>query len=154
MEFLLLNALKGSRRYGYELVSRICSGLSNHVRRDICSAEIFEGERGRAKMLSQTYIKRQPVIQGGNLIIDPQCCTVLLESETISLYPQEFDVLLLLAQYPGWVFSSEQIYETVWNECVAGCEHVVYNVICQLRRKLKNLDLIQTVVGRGYKFAG
>lgn len=38
--------------------------------------------------------------------------------------------------------------------CMAGCEHVVYNVICQLRRKLKNPDLIQTVVGRGYKFVG
>lgn len=83
-----------------------------------------------------------------------QCCTVLLESETISLYPKEFDVLLLLAQYPGWVFSSEQIYETVWNECVAGCEHVVYNVICQLRRKLKNPDLIQTMVERRYRFVG
>lgn len=54
----------------------------------------------------------------------------------------------------GWVLSPEQIYETVWKESVAGCEHVVYNVICQLRRKLKNPDLIQTVVGRGYRFVG
>lgn len=105
-------------------------------------------------MTSQTFIKRQPVIRRGNLTIDPQCCTVLLKSENISLYPKEFDVLLLLAQYPGWVFSSEQIYGTVWNEYVAGCEHVVYNVICQLRRKLKNPDIIQTVVGRGYRFVG
>ena len=60
-------------------------------------------------MTLQTFIKRQPVIQRGNLIIDPQCCTVLLESETISLYPKEFDVLILLAQYPGWVLSLEQI---------------------------------------------
>lgn len=105
-------------------------------------------------MLLQTNIKRQPAIQRGNLTIDPQCGTVLLEAENISLYPKEFDVLILLAQYPGWVLSSEQIYETVWKECVTGCEHVVYNVICQLRRKLKNPDLIQTMVGRGYRFVG
>ena len=37
---------------------------------------------------------------------------------------------------------------------MTGCEHVVYNVICQLRKKLKNPYLIQTVVGRGYKFVG
>lgn len=61
-------------------------------------------------MLLQMNIKRQPVIQRGNLTIDPQCCTVLLEAENISLYPKEFDVLLLLAQYPGWVLSPEQIY--------------------------------------------
>ncbi len=105
-------------------------------------------------MLLQTNIKRQPVIQRGNLTIEPQCCTVLLDSENISLYLKEFDVILLLAQYPGWVLSTEQIYEAVWKENVVGCEHVVYNVICQLRRKLKNPDLIQTIIGRGYKFVG
>ncbi|XCP84064.1 helix-turn-helix domain-containing protein [Roseburia hominis] len=37
---------------------------------------------------------------------------------------------------------------------MAGCKHVVYNVICQLRRKLKTPDLIRTMVGRGYRFVG
>ena len=105
-------------------------------------------------MLLQTYIKRQPVIQRSNLTIDPQCCLVLLESEDIDLFPKEFDALLLLAQYLGWVLSPEQIYEIVWKENVVGCEHVVYNVICQLRRKLKNPELIQKAVGRGYRFVG
>lgn len=59
-----------------------------------------------------------------------------------------------IRKYPGWVLSSEQIYEAVWQGDMTGCEHVVYNVICQLRRKLKNPYLIQTVVGRGYKFVG
>lgn len=31
-------------------------------------------------MLLQTNIKRQSVIQRGNLTIDPQCCTVLFRS--------------------------------------------------------------------------
>lgn len=105
-------------------------------------------------MLVLTEIKRQPVIQRGNLIIDPQCCTVTLSGEEIGLYPKEFDVLYLLTQYPGWVLSPEQIYEAVWKENVTGCEQVVYNVVCQLRRKLKNPDMIQTVIGRGYKFVG
>ncbi len=103
-------------------------------------------------MLMQMNIKRQPVIQRGNLTIDPQCCTVTLAGQKISLYPKEFDVLHLLVQYPGWVLSPEQIYKAVWQEDAIGCERVVYNVICQIRRKLKNPDLIQTVIGRGYKF--
>ena len=105
-------------------------------------------------MSVQMNIKRQPVIQRRYLTIDLQCCTVILSGEQITLYPKEFDVLYLLAQYPGWVLSPEQIYGAVWKECVAGCEHVVYNVICQIRRKLKNPDMIQTVVGKGYKFVG
>ena len=105
-------------------------------------------------MSVQMNIKRQPVIQRGCLTIDPQRYMVTLAEEEISLYPKEFDVLYLLIQYPGWVLSPEQIYEAVWKESVAGCEHVVYNVICQLRRKLKNPNLIRTVVGRGYRFVG
>ena len=105
-------------------------------------------------MSVQMNIKRQPVIQRGCLIIDPQRYTVILSDEQITLYPKEFDVLYLLAQYPGWVLSSEQIYDAIWQGDMTGCEHVVYNVICQLRKKLKNPDLIQTVVGKGYKFVG
>ena len=105
-------------------------------------------------MAVQMNIKRQPVIQRGCLTIDPQCCTLLLAGEEINLYPKEFDVLLLLAQYPGWVLSTKQIYRAVWQGDIGGCDHVVYHVICQLRRKLRNQGMIQTVIGRGYKFAG
>ena len=31
------------------------------------------------------------------------------------------------------------------------CEHVVYNIICQIRKKLNCPEIIQTVVNRGYK---
>lgn len=79
---------------------------------------------------------------------------VILAREEISLYPKEFDVLYLLIQYPGWVLSPEQIYEAVLQGDMAGCENVVYNVICQLRRKLKKTDMIRAVVRRGYGFAG
>ena len=105
-------------------------------------------------MSVQMNIKWQPAIQRGCLTIDPQRYTVVLAGKEIDLYPKEFDVLYLLVQYPGWVLSPEQIYESVWQGDMTGCEHVVYNVICQLRRKLKNPDMIQTVVGRGYKFVG
>lgn len=105
-------------------------------------------------MLSQTNIKRQPVIQRGNLTIDPQCCTVLLEGEEVSLCPKEFDVLLLLAQYSGWVLSAKQIYEAAWWEDGVKCNAIIYNTICQIRKKLKKPEIIKTVVGKGYKFIG
>ena len=104
--------------------------------------------------MTEMNIERQPVIQQGNLTIDQQCCMVTLAGEEISLYPKEFDVLCLLTQYPGWVLSPEQIYDAIWKESVSGCEHVVYNVICQLRKKLKNPDMIRTMIGKGYKFVG
>lgn len=104
--------------------------------------------------MTEMNIEWQPVIQCGSLTIDQQCCMVTLAGEGIVLYPKEFDVLCLLAKYPGWVLSTEQIYKAVWQEDAVGCEHVVYNVICQLRRKLKSPDMIQTMIGKGYKFVG
>ena len=46
-------------------------------------------------MLTQMNIKRQPVIQRGNLTIDPQCCTVILESENVSLSSNEATLPLI-----------------------------------------------------------
>ena len=101
-----------------------------------------------------TYkIERQPVIQKGDLYMDPQCYVVKLSEREINLGPKEFDVLFLLVQYPNWVLSTRQIYEAVWEENMPECgEILVYNIICRIRKKLKRPDIIETVVGRGYKF--
>lgn len=87
-----------------------------------------------------------------HITIDSQCYTVTLSGEEIKLYPKEFDVLHLLVQYHGLVFSHEQIYKVVWQEEAIECERVVYNVIYQLRKELKNPDMIQIVIGGEYKF--
>ena len=105
-------------------------------------------------MVNTTRIERIPIIERGNLTIDPQCRTVKLLGQEIVLYPKEFDVLYLLSQYPGWVLSSEQIYEAVWQEDSCHCNQVVYYTVCQLRKKLKHPELIQTVRKYGYKFVG
>ena len=84
-------------------------------------------------MLSQMNIKCQPVIQQGNLTIDPQCCTVLLESENIDLFPKEFDVLLLLAQFPGL-----RIYEVESSRVEILCPVLLFLHSCvDMKSKLK-----------------
>ena len=105
-------------------------------------------------MRKTTKIERIPIIERGNLMIDPQCRIVKVAGKEILLYPKEFDILYLLSQYPGWVLSSEQIYEAVWNEEGTQCNYEVYNTICQLKKKLGCPDLIVTVRKCGYKFMG
>lgn len=102
-------------------------------------------------MLDKQAIERLPILQYGDLVIDPQRCIVTLSEIEINLYPKEFEVLFLLAQHPTWVLTPKQIYESVWQEEWWGCKHIINNIICQLRRKLGRTDLIQTVVGYGYK---
>lgn len=99
-------------------------------------------------------IEDDPIVERGELIIDPLRHVVKFANEEIILYPKEFDVLYLLVQYPGWVLTAEQIYESVWQEDSCHCNQEVYYTICQLRKKLKHPELIQTVRKYGYKFVG
>ena len=103
-------------------------------------------------MSGPANIERIPILKQGDLSIDPQRCTATLAGKALQLFPKEFETLYLLAQYPNWVLSPRQIYEHVWKEDPVDCDHIVRNTICQLRRKLARSELIQTVVGYGYKF--
>lgn len=105
-------------------------------------------------MLKTTKIERIPIIEKGDLLIDPQLHTVKMAGEEITLYPKEYEVLYFLVQYPGWTLSSEQIFRAVWNEDSNQFTSVVCYTISQLRKKLKRPELIQTVRKYGYKFNG
>lgn len=76
------------------------------------------------------------------------------ESE-IKLTPKEFDVLLLLAKNKGRVFSSNEIYERVWEQEFLENDNSLLTHIRNLREKLndtvKNSKYIKTVWGVGYK---
>ncbi len=81
--------------------------------------------------------------------------TVKVNGEYIKLTSIEFDILYLLASNTGRVFSSEEIFERVWNEDGYGSNKTVMVHISNLREKLETgtngEKLIHTVWGVGYK---
>lgn len=56
------------------------------------------------------------ILQFEGLCIDKYKRNVVREENEIELTYTEFEILLLLAQNAGVVFSKEQIYDTVWKE--------------------------------------
>ena len=68
----------------------------------------------------------------------------------------EFEILLLLAQNAGMVFSKEKIYNIVWKEPYFGDYNIVMSHIRNLRGKIEDNPskpiYIQTVWGVGYRF--
>ena len=75
--------------------------------------------------------------------------------EEVKLTPIEFDILYLLASNPGKVFSTDEIFEKVWNEKVYEANNTVMVHIRRLRGKMKEDErqdkIITTVWGVGYK---
>ena len=80
---------------------------------------------------------------------------VMIYDEEVKLTPIEFDILYLLASNPGKVYSTDEIFERVWNEKVYEANNTVMVHIRRLRSKMKEDErqdkIIKTVWGVGYK---
>ena len=94
-------------------------------------------------------------IQIRGLVINKDNHKVTIDGEEIRLTPIEFDILYLLASNPGKVFSTDEIFERVWNEKVYEANNTVMVHIRRLRGKMKEDQredkIIYTVWGVGYK---
>nr|WP_330371538.1 winged helix-turn-helix domain-containing protein [Roseburia intestinalis] len=104
---------------------------------------------------------KHEVIQKGELsfkglYIDKYKRIVVREDNEIELTYTEFEILLLLAQNAGVVFSKEQIYDIVWKEPYFGDYNIVMSHIRNIREKIEDNPskpvYIQTIWGVGYRF--
>ena len=90
------------------------------------------------------------------LYIDKRKRIVVRKKNEIDLTYTEFEILLLLAQNAGIVFSKEQIYDSVWEEPYFGDYNIVMSHIRNIREKIEDNPskpvYIQTVWGVGYRF--
>ncbi|WP_454207264.1 response regulator transcription factor [Peptoniphilus sp. Marseille-Q6390] len=80
---------------------------------------------------------------------------VRVEDDIANLTPYEYKILYLLAKNPGRVFSSNEIYERVWEEEAIDVRKIISVHISHLRDKIeinpRKPDLIKSVYGMGYK---
>lgn len=99
--------------------------------------------------------KKPNEISVRSLTINRDNHRVTVDGEEVRLTPIEFDILFLLASNPGKVFSTDEIFEKVWNEKVYEANNTVMVHIRRLRGKLKEDSrsdkIITTVWGVGYK---
>ncbi|OKP83953.1 DNA-binding response regulator [Paenibacillus helianthi] len=114
--------------------------------------------RVKAQLRRQSLIGKEEfnsLIIIKDLIIDKNKHSVKINGTDVSLTPLEFAILTRLASRPGHVFSSEQIYESVWKEPYGYSDNTVMVHIRNLREKLEKNPreplYIKTVWGVGYK---
>lgn len=99
--------------------------------------------------------KKSSQIKIGNIVLDDEAKMVRVDDETVSLTPSEYNILKLLMENAGRVFSSNQIYEQLWNEDAYGSGSVVAVHIRHLREKIEinpsDPRYLKVVWGLGYK---
>lgn len=91
----------------------------------------------------------------GRVSIFDKSKEVRVEDEVVSLTPYEYKILYLLMKNPGRVFSSNEIYESVWEEEAINVRKIISVHVSHLRDKVeinpRKPDLIKSVYGMGYK---
>lgn len=121
-----------------ELVARVKSQIRRYTQ--LGNAEIRNDEN---------------VYKNGGLLIDDHKKKILVDGEEVKLTPIEYNILLFLTKNIGKVFSSDQIYENIWNEDAIGAENTVAVHIRHIREKIeinpKEPRYVQVVWGVGYK---
>jgi two-component system alkaline phosphatase synthesis response regulator PhoP len=97
-----------------------------------------------------------PSVSIGDISIDPRAREVRVAGQEVELTAKEFELLRVLTEHPGWVYTREDLLETVWGYTYLGDSRLVDVHVANLRKKIGDDPaeprFIRTVRGVGYKF--
>lgn len=102
-------------------------------------------------------VSQEGIYSTGGIRLNDLGKSVEVDGNLINLTPNEYGILNFLIQHKGRVFSSNQIYEYVWQEEAFDIKKVVSLHISHLREKIeidpRNPDYLISIYGMGYKLA-
>ena len=128
-------------------------GADDYIAKPFGMAELVARIRA---LLRRSAARQTPdVLRCGSLAIDRRAHKVLEDEEEIALTFKEYELLLLLMENSGTVFTREQLLDRVWDIAYDGGSRTVDVHIRTLRAKLGKCGArIETVRGVGYRFGG
>ena len=85
-----------------------------------------------------------------NVQLDTENYKVFVEGKEVTLTAREFDILRLLMENQGRVFTREQLLDIIWNYDYLGDDKIINTHIKNIRKKL-GVDCIETIRGVGYR---
>ncbi|MET9454477.1 response regulator transcription factor [Streptomyces canus] len=94
-----------------------------------------------------------PAPEPGPLAVDRRTRQVWVGEAQVPLTPKEFDLIALLTEDPGAVYSRQQILDRVWDPFYEGPTKTLDVHVASLRRKLGHPAWIQTLRGVGFRLA-
>ena len=144
---LLLTAKNASE----DKVAGLDAGADDYVVKPCTVQELFARIRALLRRLNSSGT---PLLEWGELCLDPSSCEAMWQNELLPLSPKEYGLLELFLRNPKRIFSKSSILEHLWSFEDPPGEETVRAHIKGLRRKVKAaraLDPIETVYGMGYR---
>lgn len=143
---VVMATAKGSE---YDKVIGLDSGADDYLAKPFGMMEMVSRIKA---VLRRSAPKQVRVLTCGGLSLDENKHTVTVNGRNVALTLKEFELLKLLMESPGTVFTREVLLSSVWGVDFAGETRTVDVHIGTLRTKLAEAgELIRTVRGVGYK---
>jgi DNA-binding response OmpR family regulator len=133
-----------------DLVEGLSLGADDYLAKPFRFVELVARVRALARRSSPRH---PPVLHHSDLELDPATRRLTRGGRPVELARKEFGVLETLMAAQGATVSAEELLERVWDEQTDPFTNVVRMTIMTLRRKLGEPQVVETVIGVGYRMA-
>ena len=138
----------------YDKVVGLDGGADDYVAKPFGMMELMARIRTALRHAGQGK-EEKTVLRAGRLMVDPERHIVRDGDREVTLTLKEFQLLCLLLERRGTVFTRDQLLNTIWGYEFDGASRTVDVHIRTLRQKLgESGNCIETVRGIGYKISG
>jgi two-component system alkaline phosphatase synthesis response regulator PhoP len=144
---IIMATAKGSE---FDKIKGLDLGADDYLAKPFGMMEMVSRVRAVLRRIAPAEKARFLVIGGIEMSLDEHKVTA--DGELISLTLKEFEMLRLMMEHPGIVFTRDQLLTEIWGMDYDGETRTVDVHIRTLRQKLGSCgDLIETVRGVGYR---
>jgi DNA-binding response OmpR family regulator len=123
-------------------------GADDYLTKPFAFAELVARVQALAR---RTRPAIPPILERAGIRLDTHRRIVIRDDKAIDLSRKEYGVLEELMRADGGVVSAEQLLEKVWDEQIDPFTNVVRFTMMNVRRKLGEPPVIETVQGVGYR---
>lgn len=128
-------------------------GADDYISKPFSLREAIMRIKAVLRRTANSQPQESELLQYNELIVDKAKKTVTIQGEAVSLTKKEFEILILLLQNKGRVFSREDILAKVWKDEVYVLDRTIDVNITRLRKKIGEYGKhIVTRLGYGYCF--
>lgn len=138
-----------------DLLTGFATGADDYISKPFSINEVLARVRAILKRCGETpHLDSADVVVRGFLRIDLRSKIAYCDGDAVILSKKEFEILNLLAQHEGTVFSRDEIISNLWQDSPYVLDRTVDVHIARIRAKLgERKNSISNRTGYGYSFS-